>query len=160
MASTIPASLPRRLKIRQLDETVLSAVLLTKVSRETKMIPDSGPEHTSLPAAGPTCTKNMHNSALPSQPQLSLFQNMTVKGVSSVVTPWVPGTGGPYLRPKGATSSDAQATAFPIWNLHEKGKGWQQAIFLATDRLEQTQRESAIAQEMQPESFAAILRSM
>ncbi len=65
------------------------------------------PEHTSLPAAGAISTKNMRNSALPPQPQMSLDGNITVKGVSPVATPWAPGPEGLYSRPKGASASAA-----------------------------------------------------
>ena len=122
----------------------------TAPRRGNAVLPDPGPrgaqkplERTSLPAEGSASPNNAHSPALPLQPPLFLDRKIVVKGASPVATPWVPGTEGLYPRPKGAHRSEVQAPAFPIWNLHEKGKCWQQAMFLAADRIEQAQRESA-----------------
>lgn len=69
--------------------------------------------------------------------------------------PWTPGTQALYPRPIGAQRSDAQATSFPVWNPRVRGIGRQQAMFLAADSIDHSNRGIANTESgpSQPPTF-------
>jgi hypothetical protein len=66
-------------------------------------------------------------------------QPIVLKAALLSATPWVPGSEGFYPRPRGVQRPGAMVVTFLIWNLHEKSKGWQQAMFQAADRIDGSQ---------------------
>jgi hypothetical protein len=92
--------------------------------------------------------------------QFSSFDDrrVLVREVTPGSTPWEPGTVGLYPRPRGAHRSNAQATAFPVWNMRMEGKGWQQAMFHAADIIEQNGATGG-GENVWPLGIIGVLRS-